>query len=126
MEAFTIAVDLDGVLFKVYWGDERGMVFDVEKFGEVIPGAREGMKALKKAGFYLIVHTCRTNPELNRTANCSIVELQRAVELKLKEVDIPFDEVFIGIGKPLASAYVDDRAVEFMSWDVTLSKLGVK
>lgn len=126
MEAFTIAVDLDGVLFKIYWGDERGMVFDVEKFGEVIPGAREGMKALKKAGFYLLVHTCRTNPELNRTANCSIVELQRAVELKLKEVGIPFDEVFIGIGKPLASAYIDDRAVEFVSWDVTLSKLGVK
>lgn len=126
MEAFTIAVDLDGVLFKIYWGNEQGMVFDINKFGEVIPGAREGMKALKKAGFYLIVHTCRTNPELNRTACCSVVELQRAVELKLKEVDIPFDEVFIGIGKPVASAYIDDRAIEFVSWEYTLYKLGVK
>ena len=126
MEAFTIAVDLDGVLFKIYWGDEQGMVFDINKFGEVIPGARESMKALKEAGFYLIVHTCRTNPELNRTVQCSVAELQKVVELKLKEVGIPFDEVFAGVGKPIASAYVDDRAVEFVSWDVTLSKLGIK
>jgi len=124
MEAFTIAVDLDGVLFKIYWGDETGMVFDVNKFGEVIPGARESMKALKRSGFYLIVHTCRTNPELNRTENCSVAELQKIVELKLKEEGIPFDEVFAGVGKPVAAAYIDDRAIRFESWNDVLSKLG--
>ena len=124
MEAFTLAIDLDGVLFKIYWGDEQGMVFDINKFGEVIPGAREGMKALKKAGFYLIVHTCRTNPELNRIEHCSVAELQKTVELKLKEEDIPFDEVFAGVGKPVAAAYIDDRAIRFESWNDVLSKLG--
>lgn len=124
MEAFTIAVDLDGVLFKVYWGDETGMVFDVNEFGEVVPGARVSMKALKKAGFYLIVHTCRTNPELNRTVQCPATELQKIVELKLKEEDIPFDEVFAGVGKPVAAVYIDDRAIRFKSWSDVLSKLG--
>jgi histidinol phosphatase-like enzyme len=125
MEACTLAIDLDGVLFKIYWGDET-VCFDVNKFGEVIPGARESMKALKKAGFYLIVHTCRTNPELNRTEDCSVAELQKTVELKLKEEDIPFDEVFAGVGKPIAAVYIDDRALKFESWNDVLYKLGEK
>jgi histidinol phosphatase-like enzyme len=120
-EEFTLAIDLDGVLFKIYWQDGA---FDVKKFGEVVPGAREGMRALKKAGFYLIVHTCRTNPELNRTAQCSAAELQKIVELKLKEEGIPFDEVFAGVGKPVAIAYIDDRGIRFESWDDILNKLG--
>ena len=122
-----LAVDLDGVLFKVFWGNvEEGMPFDSMEFGEVMPGAREGMKALKDAGFYLIIYTCRTNPGFPRKEKHSVMELQNIIELKLKEEGIPYDEVFVGISKPVAVAYIDDRAIEFKSWDDTLYKLGVK
>lgn len=105
----TVCVDFDGVIAR--HDDWKG----IEHFGEPIEGAREFLVELSKFA-RIVVFTCRTNLELNskecqargwRTADY----LAELVGRWLREHEMPFDEVYSGQGKPVASAYVDDRAV---------------
>lgn len=97
----TVCVDLDGVLAQ--YDGWKG----VTNIGDPVPGAREFMEGLKTFS-KVVVHTTRTNSDVN-------LELDQAglvatVEGWLDKHEIPFDAVAFG-GKPLAVAYVDDRAV---------------
>jgi hypothetical protein len=102
MKKQTVAVDLDGVLAKyLSW---QG----IENIGNPIPGAQQFMQDLKDR-FFVIVFTTRCsaayNPDYTRT------KLVVEVEKWLAKHEIPYNSVYSGQGKPLATAYVDDRAV---------------
>ena len=99
----SVAVDLDGVICRM----DRYMAYD--KFGPIIPGAREFMERLGEIA-RVVIHTSRCSPEASGVQN--VRELQKNVERFLERNQIPFDEVWIGVGKPACRAYVDDRAVE--------------
>ncbi len=98
----AVCVDLDSVLAR--YDGWRG----IEKIGEPIAGAREFLTEVKKK-FRVIVYTARINAESLR--GDEIARLKNHIERWLNENSLPFDEVYTGFGKPLAVAFVDDRAV---------------
>jgi hypothetical protein len=104
MDKIVIAVDFDGTL----------CVNEFPDIGEVLVRYVSGMRwcpaeflqKLDRDDFYIIIHTCRANPELNEGARRDYV---REMENWLAANSIPYDEVWHGVGKPIASIYLDDR-----------------
>jgi hypothetical protein len=98
-----VAVDLDGVLAQ--WD---GQWSGVESIGEPIPGAVEFTQELSKIADVLI-WTTRTNPDEN--FELSQAAARAVVTRWLDQHGFAYRNVYIGEGKPVAAAYVDDRAV---------------
>ncbi len=97
-------VDLDGLL--AYYEEWTS----IEHIGEPIQGAKEFLVELKKK-FRVIIYTARFSNSRIKDFN-DIQQLKNHIELWLRKNSMEFDEVFTGTGKPLASVFVDDRAVE--------------
>lgn len=103
----TVAVDLDGVLAE-YDGWEG-----LEKIGGPVDGARNFLLSLREEGIEVVIHTTRANPDpfnegINRHAGKNAGDIIRSW---LEKHDMHYDRVFTGEGKPIATAYVDDRAI---------------
>lgn len=98
-----IAVDFDGTVVEHQY----------PKIGPVKPGAKEALKAFKKAGHKIAIWTCRTGQE------------EKDVRDFLKSNDIPFDTVNVpimgadlGTRKIYADLYIDDKGLRFEdNWD---------
>ena len=103
----VVCVDLDGTIAE--W-DPNG--FDVEVIGNPLPGAVEFMQTLAKNAM-VVIYSCRTNS----LVDSPMVAKTRIIDW-LRENDIPFDDVYVGQGKPLANVYVDDCAVSCRPEDV--------
>ena len=100
----TVAVDLDGVLARYYgW---RG----VDHIGEPLPGAVDFTKRLSEWA-HVLVFTCRVNARLQSVPDQGIDDLYYKVMNWLKKHEFKYNEIYVGQGKPLAVAYIDDRAV---------------
>jgi len=96
----TVAIDLDGVL-ATYTG-WRG----VDHIGQPINGSRGFLRELKREGYHIIIHTARIN-DLNGKHRIS----ERIIRAWLDGNKMTYDDLHIKPGKPMACAYVDDRAV---------------
>jgi hypothetical protein len=108
-----IAVDVDGVIFEaVPW---QG----VEFFGPVKQGAREALQELAILGYDIVIFSTRLNPDFN--PGYSQGQLEEILFNALKQQNIPFHG--LSAYKPPASYFIDDRAIEFISWDSILNKL---
>jgi len=101
----SVAVDLDGVLAQ--YDGWKG----VEHIGDPIPGAVQFTKQLQEIA-RVVIFTTRTNadPKISER-NESVEMLTQRVKLWLDAHGFAYDEIYVGQGKPLAAAYVDDRAV---------------
>lgn len=101
----SVCVDLDGVLAQ--YDGWKG----VEHIGDPIPGAVLFTKRLQEIA-RVVIFTTRTNadPKISER-NESVERLTQRVRLWLDAHGFAYDEIYVGQGKPLASAYVDDRAV---------------
>lgn len=97
----VISVDLDGVIASFKHG-----TFD--EIGPPIPGAREFLSRLMEHADVIIV-SCRCTEECYQPATAR--ELRLKITDWLVANDMPFTSVWSGQGKPLAVAYIDDRAV---------------
>jgi len=99
----TVCIDLDDTLidFSAGWQD-------IYTFGDPFPGAVEFTK--KIAVFAdIIIHTCRCTPEAMGINNGPL--LQKKVKDYLDSKGFIYHDIWIGEGKPVADAYIDDRAV---------------
>lgn len=103
----TICFDLDGTLAD-YSDGWQG----VEKIGKPL---LSGTKLLKRLSTQctIIIYTCRTNAELNSAF--SQAELVAFVQQWFTEHQLPYNEIYVGLGKPQADVYIDDRAVHFQA-----------
>lgn len=98
----VVAVDLDGTLTaEAAW---QGVGY----FGDLLPGAREFLTQLREFAD-VVIHTCRANPELGRGEGPA--PLKRRIVCWLEDNHLPYDDVWGGVGKPIADAYIGDRAV---------------
>jgi hypothetical protein len=95
------AVDLDDTLIK--YDGWKGIDF----FGHVHDGAKKFMQELHK-DFDILVFTTRCSQEVNRLGPNLLANKVREY---LEKNQLPFDEIWVGQGKPLATVFIDDRAV---------------
>lgn len=74
-----------------------------------LPGAKEALQKLRDMGYKIIIHSCNDYEWIQRVLN---------------DNDIPYDEIWDRLGKPICDAYIDDRGIGFAGdWDSTLTEL---
>jgi len=114
VKRLSICVDLDGVLAKYDGWKGVGVI------GNPIPGAADFTKELGKLAHIIIFTTrCKQYPVgkdhpievTGDTGDVTVSQLQHQVQQWLHRYGFHYDEIYIGQGKPIASAYIDDRAL---------------
>ncbi len=98
-----IGVDFDGTIVQ----------HEYPEIGPIKPGAKEALKAFKKAGHQIFIWTCRHGEE------------EREVRQFLLKNNIPFDTINtpipgsdLGTRKIYADIYIDDKGLRFDdNWD---------
>ena len=98
----TICVDVDGVL-----ATDDGWQ-GVDHFGDPIDGAIEFTKRLSEY-FHICIFTCRCYGDINKPEKPHL--LVNRVRNWLDEHGVAYDEIYAGVGKPIALAYIDDRGI---------------
>jgi len=104
----VIAIDFDGVIHQYRGWNGEG------KFNKPMQGAKEGIDRIREEGYKVLIFTCRIDTD--------------AVKEWLDKYDIRYDGINEHLVKfshtdktptmkPLADAYVDDKAVGFSVWD---------
>jgi phosphoglycolate phosphatase-like HAD superfamily hydrolase len=101
----TVAIDLDGVL-----ADYSQGFIEVEYIGDPMPGAVEFTQRLAQK-YRILIYTSRCSEKMAKRNGRSAEEVKAIVEKWLDKNGFAYSEVYTGNGKPIASAYVDDRAV---------------
>lgn len=118
--ARTVVVDLDGTLMTPPRPilDAEG---ELRTDGEPEPGAVEAMRVLHAAGWRIVVSSSRT---WDRWGPRRFTWIEH-IRAWLEGHDIPYDEVFVGAGKPAAAAYIDDNAIRYeRNWPEIVAALG--
>jgi hypothetical protein len=96
---------MDGVLFDT----ETGHNFYLpDRFGFPVHGAREFLRELRKIA-HVVIFTARFCDAGRQ--HFDLHHLKSIVEEALLSHELEYDEIWTGVGKPVALAYVDDRAV---------------
>ena len=117
----TVCVDLDGTLLR--FDDWRG----VEYFGEPFPGAKEFLSKLRER-FWVVIYTCRCTEGIDGPEKANL--LRNRVRDELDRLEFEYDDIWIGQGKPIATAYIDDKglrcdpAKDHMAFERILYSLG--
>lgn len=93
-----VLVDFDGVLHKYSKKWHDGTIYDGP-----VEGAKEGMGKMKKNGYRLVIFSARAQHP----------EQVKDMEAWLKKHEIPYDEIYVGEGKPPHELIIDDNAVRF-------------
>jgi hypothetical protein len=130
----TVCLDLDETLHASTLGWHDGTMY-----GDPLPGAFDALQALHEAGVQLVVSTCRLHPprawddlgafpELEGAPEGAQAKAQRAAVLSWFERHKGDRHTFyiaaVTSEKPVASAYVDDRAVSTRAgWPAALREV---
>lgn len=106
----TLAIDFDGVVHRYSRGWTDGSIYDPP-----VHGAREGLMWLSAAGYRLVLHTTRVRDEIQR----------EALNRWLRENGLNGIFAEVTDRKPLAVAYIDDRAIHFTTWPEALHAVAI-
>jgi hypothetical protein len=101
----TVCVDFDGVIADYSKGWQG---FD--KAGDPIPGAKEFLAALAEFAD-VVIYTTRCCEDLNGRNGMKANLLQNIIREYLDKHGLKYHNIYIGQGKPIASCYIDDRAI---------------
>jgi len=109
-----LAIDFDGVIHKNSRGYYDGTVYDIP-----MEGTKKALKLLSKQ-YILIIFTCKAKPDRPLINGKTGTELVWEWLGKYK-LDIYIKDVVCE--KPRAAYYIDDKGIEFESWDKTIIKV---
>lgn len=98
----SVCVDLDGVLAQ--YDGWKG----VDYFGDPIRGAAAFTEALAEIAD-VVIFTTRCNPEVNKPEAVHL--LVNRVRDWLDKHGFMYHHIYDGVGKPIASAYIDNKAI---------------
>lgn len=108
----TIAVDFDGVIHKYSAGWHDGSIYD-----SAVERAFSSLIKLQE-NYEVVIFTTRKDHDAIR--NWMLREIK--FEIISKAIATKFiEEIKITNEKPLAFAYIDDRAIRFINWKDTLN-----
>ena len=119
---FIVAVDFDGVIHKYSQGYHDGSIYDGP-----MEGAKETMAFLKSLGVVTIIHSARSCAKeiVNGKGETHTSPGQLEDMLAwLHEHEIEYSSVWVGLGKPIAHVYLDDRALLFSTWGAAKTVIG--
>ena len=102
-------IDIDGTIAEL---KKQGQTYKNVRLNE---GAAEKIKALKKAGHYIILQTARHMKTCDGDTGKVVAKIGKETLDWLLEHDVLYDEIYFG--KPYADVYLDDLAHKFTSWD---------
>lgn len=96
-------IDFDGTLCK----------FEFPNVGPIEPNVKTALETLKKAGYVIKIHSCRTATYWKRPGERT--EYIRLIFEFLWKYNLPYDEVIVSptMDKPIADVYIDDRAIRY-------------
>ena len=81
--------------------------------GRLMPGVKRALDRLKKAGFKVVIFSCRLTLDPGRPPK-EVERQRKAMEEYLRKNDVPFDEIDDGSkGKTHARFYIDDKAIRY-------------
>jgi len=110
-----IAIDFDGVIHMNSKGFHDGTVYDLP-----VEGAIESLKELSSKGFDIVLFTAKVKPDRPLVNGKTGSELvwewlsKHKIDKYIKEVTCE---------KPRALCYIDDKAIEFKTWDKVIDRL---
>lgn len=127
-----LAIDFDNVIVN---SKRRNYADTVTPF-EFMPGAKEGLLALKRAGHTLLLYSARSNrallytPEWDPLVRAGVkrphevtwansrtlhwARYKQMLDFVAKELPAVFDAIDDGMqGKPMADVFIDDRALTY-------------
>lgn len=116
-EKINLGVDFDGVIHKCSKGYYDGTIYD-----DPVEGSKEALKMLSEK-YTLILYTCKAKPDRGLVNGKSGTELVWEW-LKMHDMDKYISKVTSE--KPRAVAYIDDKAIPFLSWKDCIKKLSEK
>lgn len=113
-----LCIDIDGTLCEIRQATQT--YADVQP----LPGAVEKLKALRKAGHYIILATARHMKTCDANVGMVIARQGKILLQWLEDHQIEYDEIWFG--KPNADIYIDDRGYRFGgNWhDISIEQLG--
>lgn len=100
-----VCIDIDGTLCEIRQAHQT--YADVQP----LPGAIEQLKAMRKAGYYIILATARHMKTCDSNVGMVIARQGKTLLQWLEDHQIEYDEIWFG--KPNADLYIDDRALRF-------------
>lgn len=114
----TVAIDFDGVIHRYSEGWKDGTAYD-----EPMPDARASLELLLKTGYRVVIFSTRDPIQIQDWFNCRLPEFR--TEIMHEHERFWNSEGIIGITrhKPVAFAYIDDRAIHFNTWPMALAEL---
>ncbi len=95
----TIAVDYDGTICE----------FAFPKIGPENRNVTEALRTLHEQGWFVIIHSSRVNDGEGNQMMCRYV---LDMFNWLLQHQVPFDDVWMEKGKPIAHFYIDDRGTQ--------------
>jgi len=99
-----ISVDFDGVICLA----DKWRGYDY--FNDPLPWVKEFLQQLSNK-YYIIIHTCRCNTELNDMPEQSLPLLANKVKYFMNKHSLKYDEIWCKPGKPISEFYIDDKAL---------------
>ena len=115
----VVCVDFDGTIAP--WGDLFG-------FPEPLPGAREFLEMLVDTGYTVVIFTSRLSTVWHnhegRDPATAILQQVEYLQEYFRRYELPADSVTAE--KIPAVAYIDDKAIEFNSWDAAALRFNRK
>ena len=116
-EKSLLVVDFDNVVHEMTNGFHDGTIY-----GNPVPGTKEALKLLSEK-YEIVIYTCKANPERPLINGKTGTEL---INEWLFKNDLKQHVSYVTFNKPNAIAYIDDKAVEFTTWEDCLKKLKQK
>ena len=108
-----LVIDFDGVICEHRF----------PHIGEPTEGVQEALNTLRKAGYRIVIHSCRTSQKFK---NVLIGDQFDRIKEYMKYHKLPCDDVWLP-DKPVGVAYIDDNGMNFNNnWDEITEKLLLK
>jgi len=102
-------VDFDGTI----------CTFEFPEVGTLQPDAREALLKLKELGYQIHIHSCRTATYWDQSERkCKYDRAQHITLIHnfMEDNDLPYDKLILGMDKPVAELYIDDRGIGYRGY----------